>query len=79
MEIMPGVLRFCKMELLPGVLLYTIAEYAELSSLVIIELFSTTIQNRLHSNLSAFQYLLIKNNMYAERCDFSESKKILST
>jgi len=46
-----------------GVLYYKIAEYAGLYSIPVMELLSTSIQNKLQSNLSAFQYLLIKKNV----------------
>ena len=42
------------MEVTPAVLYYKIAEYAELESVPVMELFSTKIQNKLQAFLSAF-------------------------
>ena len=42
------------MEKLPGVLLYLIPKYGDLEIVPIMELFSTSIMNKLHGNLSAF-------------------------
>ena len=61
-----------------GVLYYKIAEYAGLYSIPVMELLSTSIQNKLQSNLSAFQYLLIKKNVTQDRKNFSSSKAVLT-
>ena len=42
------------METPTGVLFYKIAEYANLESILLMEVLSSTIQNKLHSNLSGF-------------------------
>ena len=41
------------------------------------ELFSTAIQKKLHVNLSAFQYFLIKQHLSKERLTFSKCKKVV--
>ena len=51
------------MELCPGVLFYEISEYAGICSIPLMESLSTSIQKKLNSNLSAFQYFLIKKNV----------------
>ena len=65
------------MEKAPGVLYYNISKYADLEVIPVMELFSTTIQNKLQGNLSAFQYLLQKQNITSNRMGFRKSKKAL--
>ena len=61
-----------------GVLFYKISEYAGIHSIHLMESLSTTIQNKLKANLSAFQYLLIKKNVASERMSFYCSKAALA-
>ena len=63
------------MENIPGVLLYKIIDFIELPSLFLIETMSTSIRNKLQSNLSAFEYRLLKEESSLTREDFSKSKK----
>jgi len=49
-------------ELSAGVLYYKISEYAGLNSILLMETLNTTIQEKLHTNSSAFAYQLKRNN-----------------